>query len=60
MLRAVRVVLDSMSFIFSFWFFVFVVAVVASIWDDNLTNLISRQQLFFKKMKIFLKACGAA
>jgi len=45
---------------FSFWFFVFVVAVVASIWDDSLTNLISRQQLFFKKMKIILVACGAA
>jgi len=47
-------------FILSFWFLVFVSAVVASIWDDFLTNLISRQQLFFKKMKIILEACGAA
>jgi len=48
------------AFILSFWFLVFVVAVVVSIWDDNLTNLIFRQQLFFKKMKIILVACGAA
>ena len=40
--------------------FGFVVAVVASIWDDNLTNLISRQQLFFKKMKIIFEARRAA
>jgi hypothetical protein len=43
-----------------FGFLFFVVAVVASIWDDYLINLFSRQQLFFKKMKIILEACGAA
>ena len=40
--------------------FGFVVGVVPSIWRYNLTLLISRQQLFFKKMKIILAACGAA
>jgi len=50
----------SSDFIFCRWFLVFVSAVVASIWDDYLTILISRQQLFFKKMKIILEACGAA
>jgi len=41
-------------------FFVFVVAVVASIWNDYLTSLIFRQQLFFKKMKIIFAARRAA
>jgi len=40
--------------------FVFVSGVVPSIWDDNLTELISRQQLFFKKMKIIFAARRAA
>ena len=49
-----------MSFIFLIWFFVFVVGVVPSIWRHNLTILFSRQQLFFKKMKIILEARRAA
>jgi hypothetical protein len=40
--------------------FGFVVAVVASIWDDLRTNLISRQQLFFKKSENIFMGCGAA
>jgi len=36
-------------FIFLIWFFVFVSGVVPSIWNDYLTHLIFRQQLFFKK-----------
>jgi len=36
-------------FIFLIWFFVFVSGVVPSIWDDYLTILISRQQLFSRK-----------
>jgi len=38
-----------MVFIFLISFFVFVVAVVASIWNDYLTHLVFCKQLFFKK-----------